>query len=146
MKIVNESIRSATICYGGVNPQFVHAAKTEEFLRNKNVYSSEVLQDTFVTLNSDIQANWNPPQASPSYRKGLCLALFYKFILKSSVRSKLKPTNTSGGNILERPLSSGIQSFETNKEEWPLTQPVLKIGGIFQTSGEAFFTNDLPKL
>ncbi|KAH3886861.1 hypothetical protein DPMN_015058 [Dreissena polymorpha] len=35
----------------------------------------------------------------------------------------------SGGFPLERPLSSGTQTYSTKTEEWPLTEPLLKVEG-----------------
>lgn len=43
--------------------------------------------------------------------------------------NKLDLRYQSGGFPLERPLSSGTQTYSTKKEEWPLTEPLLKIEG-----------------
>jgi hypothetical protein len=42
----------------------------------------------------------------------------------------------SGGNAIDRPLSSGKQIFYTDKSKWPLNQPVPKLEAIAQCSGE----------
>jgi hypothetical protein len=42
----------------------------------------------------------------------------------------------SGGFPLERPLSSGKQSYGTKKDEWPLTQPMHKLEGKAQVNCE----------
>ena len=47
------------------------------------------------------------------------------------------PANlVSGGKILERPLSTGKQDYETNKSVWPLNKPVPKLEAATQCSGE----------
>ena len=47
------------------------------------------------------------------------------------------PANlVSGGKILERPLSTGKQDYETNKSVWPLNKPVRKLEAVAQCSGE----------
>jgi xanthine dehydrogenase/oxidase len=47
------------------------------------------------------------------------------------------PANlVSGGKILERPLSTGKQDYETNKSLWPLNKPVPKLEAVAQCSGE----------
>ena len=47
------------------------------------------------------------------------------------------PANlVSGGKILERPLSTGKQDYETNKSVWPLNKPVPKLEAVAQCSGE----------
>lgn len=38
----------------------------------------------------------------------------------------------SGGELLSRPLSSGQQNYDTNKNLWPLQQPIGKLEGIAQ--------------
>jgi xanthine dehydrogenase/oxidase len=43
----------------------------------------------------------------------------------------------SGGKILERPISTGKQDFETDKSVWPLNKPVPKLEAITQCSGES---------
>lgn len=37
--------------------------------------------------------------------------------------------------MIERPVSTGRQEFGTNKDNWPLTEPIIKIGALDQTSG-----------
>lgn len=44
----------------------------------------------------------------------------------------------SGGKDLIRPLSSGKQLFDTDKSEWPLTQPVPKLEALAQCSGKKY--------
>ena len=47
------------------------------------------------------------------------------------------PANlVSGGKILERPLSTGKQDYETNNSVWPLNKPVPKLEAVAQASGE----------
>ena len=52
----------------------------------------------------------------------------------------------SGAEELERGLSSGVQEWETDESQWPLTQPVPKYEGKIQCAGEAEYTNDRPKV
>lgn len=52
----------------------------------------------------------------------------------------------SGAEELERGLSSGVQEWETDESQWPLTQPVQKYEGKIQCAGEAEYTNDRPKV
>lgn len=42
----------------------------------------------------------------------------------------------SAGPVIERPLSSGEQSFDMNKEVWPLGEPVPKLESATQISGQ----------
>lgn len=46
---------------------------------------------------------------------------------------------------MTRITSKGTQVFDTDKSLWPLNQPIPKMEGLAQCSGEATFANDLPK-
>jgi xanthine dehydrogenase/oxidase len=41
----------------------------------------------------------------------------------------------SGGTLLDRPVSTGVQDYETNKSLYPLTQAITKLEALAQTSG-----------
>lgn len=144
IKIEQQKVTSARICYGGIHPKFIHATATENEILGKDLYSNETLQATLNSLSSEINPDSVLPDATPAYRKQLALALFYKFVLNTCPQDKLTPTNASGGAILQRTLSSGIQTFDTQKDNYPLTEPVVKYEGIVQCSGEAQYVNDLP--
>lgn len=51
----------------------------------------------------------------------------------------------TGGEVLKRNTSQGAQIFDTDKTVWPLNQPIPKLEALVQCSGEATFSNDLPK-
>ncbi|KAH8375797.1 hypothetical protein KR093_007715 [Drosophila rubida] len=84
-----------------------------------------------------------PPEASPEYRQKLACSLFYKFLLGSAPREMVRERLRSGGQLLERPLSSGKQSFETIPKKYPVSKAVQKLEGLVQCSGEAKYMNDL---
>lgn len=137
-------IVSARICYGGINPKFVHATATERLLVGKDLYTNETLQAALQSLSTEIHPDYRLPDATPEYRKGLALALFYKFALNTCATSKIGAERRSGADELQRPLSSGSQTFDSDQSQWPLNEPVEKYEGMVQCSGEAKYVNDLP--
>lgn len=137
---------SARICYGGINPNFTHASNTERILLGRELFNNKTMQDAFASLDAELRPDWVLPDATPEYRKNLALALFYRFILSTCPKEKLRGINTSGAEALQRDLSSGIQSFKTVEKNWPLTKPVEKYEGLQQTSGESKYINDIPPL
>ncbi|XP_055625820.1 xanthine dehydrogenase/oxidase-like isoform X3 [Toxorhynchites rutilus septentrionalis] len=139
------SVESARICFGGINPNFTHATATEKFLVGKNLFDNDTIQAAFATLAGELDPDWVLPDASIEYRKNLAISLFYKYILAIVPEGQysLNPVYKSGGTILERPLSSGKQSFDSYERNWPLTKNVPKIEALAQTAGEAKFNNDL---
>lgn len=44
---------------------------------------------------------------------------------------------------LQRPLSHGVQMFDTQEENWPVTQPIPKVESLVQCTGEAQFISDI---
>lgn len=142
----NDIVLSIRICFGGISPEFIHATKTEEFLRGKDLYTNEILQAALSSLSDEMHPDWILPDASPDYRKNLALSLFYKFVISTCPDGKIKPEFVTGGETLQRSLSSGIQEFDTYKDKWPLTQPVRKYEAYIQTAGEAIYANDLPPI
>lgn len=138
-----KQVKSCRICYGGVNPEFIHAEATEKLLTDvKDMYTNEILQKAIKTLQTELKPDAILPDPSPEYRQSLAIGLLYRFFLNTAPPEKILPTFKSGGMSLERPLSSGTQTFVTNEKNYPLTQPVLKYDGLIQCAGEAIYSND----
>nr|CAD7461029.1 unnamed protein product [Timema tahoe] len=123
----------------------IHASQSENYLKGKSVFSQETLTGVMNLLEQELQPDYILPDASPQYRKGLAEALYYKFLLQLS-GSRVKSKYLSGGELLTRPPSSGVQQFQTDSSQWPLNQPVPKIEALVQCSGEAEYVNDHPPI
>lgn len=139
------NIISATICYGGINPTFVHATATEAYLVGKNLFTNSVLQGALNLLNSEITPDFIPPDKSPEFRKNLAMSLFYKSVLSLCPTGQLTAKYKSGASLLERPISSGTQAYDTYPAKYPVSQVVNKLEAEIQCSGEARYVNDMPK-
>ncbi|RZC34943.1 indole-3-acetaldehyde oxidase-like, partial [Asbolus verrucosus] len=139
-------VKSARIVYGTINPSFIHATKTEQFLVGKQLFEDEVLQKSFKVLESELIPNIILPEPSPIFRKQLAISLFYKYILSITPKNLISPRNRSGACKLERPVSSGVQDFETKAFMYPVTKPISKIESLAQTSGQAEYIMDMPDL
>ena len=62
------------------------------------------------------------------------------------VGKQVDAKNKSGMSNLERGVSSGKQEFDTDANEWPIRQPIIKLEARAQCSGEAQYTDDIPLL
>lgn len=139
------SVKSCRICYGGINREFIHAEATEHLLMGvENFYSNANVQRAVNSLKNEIHPDNELVDSAPEYRRNLSIALFYRFVLSSTptpqtIRSEFR----SGATAISRPISSGVQVFDTKLNLWPLTEPVLKNEGLIQCSGEAEYTNDI---
>ncbi|KAH8265261.1 hypothetical protein KR038_002707 [Drosophila bunnanda] len=136
-------VRSARICFGNIRPDYVHDDELEQLLPGKDLYDPATVAQIFQQLPASLQPEERPPEASPEYRQILACSLLYKFLLATAPKDRVRERYRTGGLLLERPLSSGSQSFETIKKNYPVTKPVLKLEGLIQCSGEASYMNDL---
>jgi len=145
----------------------IHATKTEEFLTGKNIGDELEFQSAIKILDQELlpQKEWLNPD--PSYLISVAQGLLYKVKLFFSLRfqshtlialsikqfalnvvdkQQVDAKNQSGMNNLERGVSSGKQEFDTDANEWPITQPIIKLEARAQCSGEAQYTDDIPLL
>ncbi|XP_053675022.1 uncharacterized protein LOC128725313 [Anopheles nili] len=148
LKLDGSNILSSNICFGGIDPQFTHAVKTEAFLKGKDLLTNETTQEALKILASELNPDWVLPDAAPEYRKNLALSLFYKFVLNIApeLNASIKHEYISGAAMLHRTVSSGTQEYikQQMHEPWSLAGKVPKIEGLLQASGEAKYVNDLP--
>lgn len=84
----------------------------------------------------------------PAYRQSLALSLFYKYVLGCMVKllgaSSVDPKLVSATTYYERPVSSGKQSYpEGPPGEAPLGQPVHKLEGLMQATGQVQYTSEV---
>ncbi|XP_017465818.1 PREDICTED: indole-3-acetaldehyde oxidase-like [Rhagoletis zephyria] len=142
MDVSSGKVNRASICFGGIHPDFVHATAIELGLTGQNLYENVTVLNVFKNLKVQLTPDAVLPDASPDYRRTLAAGLLYKSLLKIVPADKVKEQYISGGNILQRPLSSGMQTFETNEKNYPVTQAVEKVEAIIQCSGEATYMND----
>ncbi|XP_020818417.1 indole-3-acetaldehyde oxidase [Drosophila serrata] len=142
----DSKVKSARICFGGINPEFVHATVIEKLILGKNLFENGLVEKAFGQLSDLLQPDAVLPDASPIYRRKLACGLFYKFLLKTAAQRKqgLASRFVTGGSLLQRPVSSGQQNFETFQEHYPITKATEKHEGLIQCSGEATYVNDLP--
>ena len=69
-----------------------------------------------------------------------CVLLCVQFVLQVC-QSVVDPRYLSGASDLERPVSSGVQTYGTQKEEWPLTKPMTKRDATYQVQLAHLFQN-----
>lgn len=82
LKDDNLTVSEATVVYGAINTDFLHAQKTEAFLKDKPLYDDATLQGAYKTLNEELDCDVHPPDPSPEARKALAISLFYKVCIK----------------------------------------------------------------
>ena len=76
-------ISKPRIVFGGINPGFVHAKATEEFLIGRNMNDHDMFMKALSILAEELVPDDEPVLASTLYRKQLAMGLFYKVSLKT---------------------------------------------------------------
>ncbi|XP_042860846.1 xanthine dehydrogenase/oxidase-like [Penaeus japonicus] len=130
------------IVYGGINPTFVRASATEAALEGKSLEDEGVLQAAMQALANEVKPDNLPQDPAPEYRLSVAQTLLYKMVL-GIVGDAAAATVTSGATDLERPLSSGQQTYDQNTETWPLGKPIPKLEARMQCAGEAEYVNTM---
>lgn len=133
-----------SIVYGGINGQFNHAVKTEQFLVGKRLNNTVNIHGACEILAGEIEPSDDPVLASKNYRRSLSWCLFYKFIVDIYNRT-LNPKYQSAFESLidTRPLSQGAHIFpDDDPNIYPVTKPMPKLNAYLQASGEAKYTFD----
>lgn len=137
--------KTPTILFGGINPNFIHAKTTENYLTNKRLMEVVTVVESAVVLGKELKPDNEPRDASPAYRTLLSQCLLYKAIV-SFLGDSVSQEVRSAGSILQRPLSSGAQDFDMNQDTWPVGQGIPKLESSTQISGEAVYMDDVPYL
>ncbi|KAK7082852.1 hypothetical protein SK128_018427, partial [Halocaridina rubra] len=133
------------ILLGGINPEFIHASQTEEYLTNKNLNILWTVQRAINLLGEEVNPDSNFEDASPEYRRSLSQSLLYKAII-GFLGDDVNPKFRSAGTNIERPISSGHQSYDMNEDMWPVGKAIPKLESATQISGEARYLDDIPSL
>lgn len=131
------------LLYGGINPNFIHAANTEDFLTGRRLTEQGLLTEAAEILATEVLPDALPQDSSPAYRLSLTQSLLYKAVI-SILGIEASAQNLSAATLIERPVSSSKQTFDENPELWPVGKPIPKVEAITQVAGEATFANDEP--
>ncbi|XP_073232045.1 xanthine dehydrogenase/oxidase-like [Porites lutea] len=137
------TLNNVRIVYAGITPFSMHAVKTEAFLTDKNLTKENTLTGALEVLEQEISPHSFPTGSSKKYRKSLALGLFYKFFL-SALGDKASARVRSAAMAFIRPVSCGVQSYDSKPQQYPLTKPLNKLTAKVQTSGEAQYVSDIP--
>ncbi len=119
-------VGAPSIVFGGIRASFHHAAKTEQFLKDKKLSDKAVVKKAMELLDGEVDPEEGHLHASIAYRKHLTQALLYKFIL-GVLDAKASDQVRSGAGKVPRGVSRGDQSYVTDPSIYPLSKPIAKV-------------------
>ncbi|KAF6211819.1 hypothetical protein GE061_012334 [Apolygus lucorum] len=132
------------IIFTNIDKDLGHCPNAESVFIGKSIWDPELLTRAMDALYSEIQPAHNPMKPSPEYRRKLACSLLYRFML-STGKQKVKDSVRSGGDELERTLSTALQDFAFSEKYAPAGHPLQKLEALSQTAGEAEYVDDIPK-
>ncbi|TRY76734.1 hypothetical protein TCAL_11871 [Tigriopus californicus] len=136
-------VERPVIVMGGISELFFRPANTENLLVGKNLMARSTLDDALATLESEVVPDSNPVLATIQYRTHLAKALLYKFIL-SVIKDAVDSSLVSGATQIDRGVSRGTVTYDTDPSQYPMQQPIHKLEGQIQCTGEAEYVDDIP--
>eukprot|EP01059_Diplonema_ambulator_P031331 TRINITY_DN5709_c0_g2_i2.p1 TRINITY_DN5709_c0_g2~~TRINITY_DN5709_c0_g2_i2.p1 ORF type:complete len:1388 (+),score=511.65 TRINITY_DN5709_c0_g2_i2:44-4165(+) len=100
-------------------------------------------QGVFQNLCAQLAAAIQPMSGNVAYKRSLALSHFYKFFLN------MQPSLPASLSLAARPwipkgVTQGTQMYQTNTSRSPVGQPIPKVDGLKQCTGEAQYVQNIP--
>lgn len=142
-------VEQANLCFGGMAAWTTAAKQANDFLVGKRFAELETLEGVMNALEQDFNLQFSVPGGMASYRKALAISFFYRFYHEVMLGlGDIKHTDEQAVEELERDISTG----ETDGTAALAYQQTIvgkanpHLAALKQTTGEAQYTDDIPKL
>nr|XP_039264202.1 indole-3-acetaldehyde oxidase-like [Styela clava] len=145
--VTGNKLSKPVLVYGGISKSFFHATATEEYLTDKDINSQDTLNGALQILEKELSPeSYSATDSSPIYRVSAAVGLFYKFYLSLCNKSVRNLEVSSAIENIQRPVTSGTQTFDINASMYPVHMAIPKVTAIKQASGEAKYLSDFTAL
>lgn len=142
-------VEEANLAYGGMAAWTTAAKQANEFLVGKKFAELETLEGAMNALEQDFNLPFSVPGGMASYRKALALSFFYRFYHDVMLRlGQAEHTDEQAVEEIEREISTGMTD-DTATLDYAQTivgKANNHVAALKQTTGEAQYTDDIPKL
>ncbi|ROV97083.1 hypothetical protein VMCG_07450 [Cytospora schulzeri] len=142
-------VEQANLCFGGMAAWTTAAKQTNEYLVGKKFAELETLEGAMNALEQDFNMQFSVPGGMASYRKALALSFFYRFYHEIMVSlGEIKNTDEEAVEEIEREISTGETdgTAALAYQQTILGKANPHLAALKQTTGEAQYTDDIPKL
>lgn len=139
---LSNTLSNAFVAVGGVFAVPTRVTSVESVLNGLNVTDATAVLNACNLLKTALTAGVAPMGGRQSFRVQTAVNYLYKYLLSLL---PTVPTNLvkASANWMVRPVTTSSQTFGTDPQQYPVSQPLNKIDGLTQTSGEAVFTADV---
>ncbi|KAI7829410.1 putative xanthine dehydrogenase HxA [Gamsiella multidivaricata] len=150
---VNE-VKKIVFGYGGMAAFICQAKQTSAFLEGKTWGDKSVLDKALECLDADLPMQMSTPGGMPEYRRTLAKSFFVRFWWDVIEQQGLSVQHDHGElrmltEDIHRHVSSGTQSEKgtiQNSNTNIVSKDIVAVSAMKQVTGEAKFTDDIPKL
>ncbi|CAG8646005.1 30839_t:CDS:10, partial [Racocetra persica] len=148
----DNSVKEASFSFGGMSWVTVRAPESENFVLGKKWGDQNVLKGLLEKSCEEFQMNFSTPGGMATYRKSLVAGFMYKFWYDVSKSANIIVDDCDGGienfvGIIERDISKGVQTVGQAEEDKKIVgKQVPHVSAMKQVTGEAKYTDDLPKV
>ncbi|GAM28786.1 hypothetical protein SAMD00019534_119620 [Acytostelium subglobosum LB1] len=148
------TIKDSTLAYGGMNIKAVTAPSTQALLQD-TVWSRDILDKVWETLEKDLPLAQGAPGGMIEYRRSLTTSFFFKYFLTVSnqlysvsndPRYMVGENEQSAIKKYSREMSSGEQNYQYQPNMKPVTMPIKHNSADKQVTGEAIYTDDIQSM
>ena len=145
----SNDVTSANLVFGGLAPMTVSAKNAQSYLVGKKLTNPETLEGTMTALEQDFDLKFGVPGGMATYRKSLALGFFYRFYHDVLSGIEVKSTDIDEDVIaeIERSISTGKKDHDSSVayQQDTLGKPRPHVSALKQTTGEAQYTDDIPR-
>lgn len=142
-------ISEARMAFGGLSFVTKMALKAGQYLAGKT-WNQSTFEEALEILLAEFPLPPGVPGAMVRYRQTLAMSLFFKSYLSLSESSSLDPRDLSAQQVFHKDPLRGSQLFEIVPEAQddhdPLRRPLKHASAEKQTTGEAVYIDDIPRM
>jgi xanthine dehydrogenase/oxidase len=151
ISIVDSKVQDIKMAFGGMAPTTILTPKTSEKVRGMK-FDEKFVEIVNQSLIDEIPLSADAPGGMITYRRSLTLSLFFKAFLAISEQidtTSIDETYKSGAKTFHSLEPKSSQLFEkvssTQNSQDPIRRPKVHSSGFKQATGEAVYTDDIPK-
>ncbi|EDV93247.1 xanthine dehydrogenase [Drosophila grimshawi] len=146
------------MAFGGMAPTTVLAPRTSEAMVGRK-WNQELVEDVAEQLCDELPLAASAPGGMIAYRRALVVSLFFKSYLAISRKlcdagimppDAVPAVERSGADSFHTPILRSAQLFERVSTDQashdPIGKPKVHVAALKQTTGEAIYTDDIPRM
>ncbi|KAH8352695.1 hypothetical protein KR084_005743 [Drosophila pseudotakahashii] len=153
-------VSEISMAFGGMAPTTVMAPRTSQLMIGQQ-WNRQMVEQVVVSLSKELPLDASAPGGMIAYRQALVVSLFFKAYLVItqklsdsgiiSTEDAQPPEERSGANIFHSPaILKSFQLFECVSSDQaicdPIGRPQVHAAALKQVTGEAIYTDDIPRM